>query len=109
MIKVAILGGSGYTGLELLKLIYAHPKAEVIEFSSRQYEGVNITRVFPSLVGYYDTLKFKAPNDISNTEADIIFACLPHGASMECVPHFLEKKKRIIDLSADYRLRDPLI
>lgn len=109
MIKVAILGGSGYTGLELLKLIYSHPNAEVIEFSSRQYEGVNITEVFPSLIGYYDTLKFKAPADISDTEAEIVFACLPHGASMEIVPHFLEKKKRIIDLSADYRLRDPLV
>ena len=109
MIKVAILGGSGYTGLELLKLIYAHPHAEVIEFSSRQYEGVHITEVFPSLTGYYNELKFKAPADISDTEADIVFACLPHGASMDIVPHFLEKKKRIIDLSADYRLRDPLV
>lgn len=107
MVKVAILGGSGYTGLELLKLIYTHPGAEVIEFSSRQYDGVNITKVFPSLIGYYDKLCFKAPADISNTEADIVFACLPHGASMEIVPHFLERKKRIIDLSADYRLRDP--
>ncbi|MBE9531255.1 MAG: N-acetyl-gamma-glutamyl-phosphate reductase [Proteobacteria bacterium] len=109
MVKVAILGGSGYTGLELLKLIYSHPHAEVIEFSSRQYDGVHITEVFPSLTGYYDTLKFKAPADISNTEADIIFACLPHGASMDIVPHFVERKKRIIDLSADYRLRDPLV
>jgi N-acetyl-gamma-glutamyl-phosphate reductase len=109
MIKVAILGGSGYTGLELLKLIYSHPHAEVIEFSSRQYEGVHITEVFPSLIGYYDDLCFKAPADISNTEADIVFACLPHGASMEIVPHFLKRKKRIIDLSADYRLRDPKV
>lgn len=107
MIKVAILGGSGYTGFELLKLIYNHPQAEVVEFSSRQYDGVHITEVFPSLIGYYDELCFKAPADISNTQADIVFACLPHGASMEIVPHFLEKKKRIIDLSADYRLRDP--
>ena len=70
---------------------------------------MHITEVFPSLIGYYDTLRFKAPADISDTEADIVFACLPHGASMEIVPHFLERKKRIIDLSADYRLRDPLI
>ena len=106
MVKVAILGGSGYTGLELLKIIHAHPNAEVIEFTSRQYEGVHLTEVFPSLIGYYDSMLFKAPADISMTEADIVFACLPHGASMEIVPHFLKKKKRIIDLSADYRLRD---
>jgi N-acetyl-gamma-glutamyl-phosphate reductase len=109
MVKVAILGGSGYTGLELLKIIHAHPGAEVIEFSSRQYEGTHLTEVFPSLIGYYDSMKFKAPADISSTEAEVVFACLPHGASMDIVPHFLEKKKRIIDLSADYRLRDALV
>ncbi len=107
MIKAAILGGSGYTGLEIMRLLAGHPEAEVIEFSSRKYTGQPVSSIFPSMAGHeYDSLVFKNPADLADTEADVVFLCLPHGAAMDIVPHFIERKKRVIDLSADYRLRD---
>ncbi len=106
MLKVAILGGSGYTGLELLRLLATHSGAEVVEFSSRQYNGRPVAEIFPSVAGFYKDLVFKTPAELAETDADVVFCCLPHGASMDIVPHFIERKKRIIDLSADYRLRD---
>lgn len=105
MIKIAIFGGSGYTGFELLRLLAAHPEAEVIEVTSRQYKGQYIADVFPSLRGFYDGAIFSDPADFKTVAADISFSALPHGASQDVVPELL-KRSRVIDLSADFRLRD---
>lgn len=106
MLKVAIIGGSGYTGFELLRILAVHPGAEVVAVSSRQNNGKPVTGVFPSLRGFYDTLVFSAPEDFVGMEADFFFSALPHGASMEVVGTFLSSGKKVVDLSADFRLRD---
>lgn len=107
MIKVAILGGSGYTGLELLRLLATHTGAEITLVTSRQNKGKKVAEVFPSLGSYYPDIKFSAPEDYKKINADAVFTALPHGASQEVVPELLSAGKRVIDLSADYRLKNP--
>lgn len=109
MINVAILGGSGYTGFELLRILAAHPTAKVMEVTSRQYKGKYVPEVFPSLKGFYDGLVFSDPEDFRRLRVDVVFSALPHGASQEVVPALLEADNRVIDLSADFRLRDPAV
>jgi N-acetyl-gamma-glutamyl-phosphate reductase len=106
MKKVAVIGASGYTGVELLRLLAGHPLAEVVAVTSRQYEGVAIDQVFPSLGGYFD-LKCEAI-DIPSiaARADVVFTALPHKSAMEVIPDFLEAGCKVVDLSADYRLHD---
>ncbi len=106
MLKVAILGASGYTGLELLKILSRHDEAEVVAVTSRKYTGKPVTGVFPSLRGFYDGLCFTDHAGGAVDDAVLVFCCLPHGASMEAVPRLLGDGKRVVDLSADYRLRD---
>ncbi len=105
-IKVSILGGSGYTGIELLRLLALHPSCQVVSVTSRQMAGRRVSEVFPSLTGFYN-LSFEAPSlDSLAREADYVFACVPHQAAMDVVPDLLERGVRVIDLSADFRLRD---
>lgn len=106
MLKVAILGASGYTGLELLRILALHDKIKVAEASSRQYKGSAVPDVFPALAGAYDSLVFSDPEDLSNLKADIVFCCLPHGASQEAVANARRLGKKVIDLSADFRIKD---
>ncbi len=109
MIKTAIIGGSGYTGLELLRILALHDKALVTAVTSRRYAGKNVTEVFPSLTGHYDALSFSDPSQIDDLEAELFFCCLPHGTSMQTVPALLKAGKKVIDLSADYRIKDPAV
>ncbi len=104
--NIAILGGSGYTGFELLRILASHPEAKVIEVTSRRYRGKEVTEVFPSLKGFYDGLAFSDPEDFKNIKAEVAFSALPHGASQEVVPALLSSGNRVIDLSADFRLKD---
>lgn len=106
MINVAILGASGYTGFELLRILTAHPTAKVMVATSRQFKDKPIEEVFPSLRGYYDGLTFTEPEDFKRIRVDIAFVALPHGASQEVVPTLLEYDNRVIDLSADFRLHN---
>jgi N-acetyl-gamma-glutamyl-phosphate reductase len=105
MLKAAIFGASGYTGLELLRILANHPKAQVVEATSRQYKGIPVPEVFPALRGFYDGLVFSDPEDLGSVKADVAFSAMPHGASQDAVPELL-KKNKVIDLSADFRLRD---
>lgn len=105
MLKAAIFGASGYTGLELLRILAPHPEVRVMEATSRQYAGKGVSEVFPALSGFYDGLKFSDPEDFRTVKADVAFSALPHGASQEVVPELL-KNSRVIDLSADFRLHD---
>jgi N-acetyl-gamma-glutamyl-phosphate reductase len=106
MQKIAVVGASGYTGVELLRLLAGHPQVEVVALTSRQYEGMPISQVFPSLRGYF-ALECE-PLEISSiaARADLIFTALPHKSAMEVIPGFLAAGCKVIDLSADYRLRD---
>jgi len=106
VIKTAILGANGYTGLELMRILASHPGVEVAGVASRSCAGRGVAEVFPSLRGFCDTLEFVGPDDIAALGADVVFTALPHGASQAVVPALLEAGARVVDLSADYRLRD---
>jgi N-acetyl-gamma-glutamyl-phosphate reductase len=108
MVKIAILGGSGYTAVELIKILLRHPHAEVVAVTSRQEGTPRLADVHPSLTGRID-LRCE-PFDADRLLArgvQCAFGCLPHGASMSTLPRLLQRGVRVIDLSADYRLRDP--
>lgn len=108
MAKIGVAGASGYTGLELLRLLINHPEAEIVFLTSETYQGENISRVFPSISGFVD-IKLSSIESISNDTCDIVFLALPHTTSMGKVPDFLKGHTKVIDLSADYRLKDPAI
>jgi N-acetyl-gamma-glutamyl-phosphate reductase len=107
-VRVAILGGSGYTAVELVKILLRHPGAQIVAVTSRQEGTPRLDEVHPSLAGRID-LRME-PFDVDRLLAlrvGCAFGCLPHGASMSTLPRLLERSVRVIDLSADYRLRDP--
>jgi N-acetyl-gamma-glutamyl-phosphate reductase len=106
MIKAAIFGASGYTGQELTRILCGHPEVELVAITSRRYAGQPVADVFPSLCGL-TKLKYQnsSPADISKV-CDVVFLALPHGVSMTIAPAFVGAGKKVIDLSADYRLRD---
>jgi N-acetyl-gamma-glutamyl-phosphate reductase len=108
MTKIAILGGTGYTALELLKILLRHPAAEIVAVTSRQEGTPLVAESHPSLTGRIG-LRME-PFDAARLAArgvECVFGCLPHGASMGTLPDVLARGMRVIDLSADYRLRDP--
>lgn len=106
MLKVAVVGASGYTGVELLRILHCHPEAAVTCITSEQSAGKPVSDLFPSLRGRYaQVLENLEPVRVAE-KADIIFTALPHKAAMEVVPTFLKLGKRVIDLSADYRFND---
>ncbi|MFN4260644.1 MAG: N-acetyl-gamma-glutamyl-phosphate reductase [Gemmataceae bacterium] len=108
MIKVAILGGSGYTALELMRLLARHPQVEIAAVTSRQEDTPLVAELHPCLYGL-TTLRCE-PFDVDRLVArgvQCVFGCLPHGASMSMLARVLDRGLRVIDLSADYRLRDP--
>jgi len=106
MTRVAIVGGAGYTALELIKLLLRHPEAEITAISDVQESRPHVTRVHPSLTGRIDLhLEVLSPAEVA-ARADCVFCCLPHGVSCTLVPHLLDEGTRVIDFSADYRLDD---
>jgi N-acetyl-gamma-glutamyl-phosphate reductase len=107
MIRVAILGASGYSALELIKLLLRHPEAKITALTTRQAEPRPLGQVHPSLAGRLDlALENLSPEQVAE-RADTVFCCLPHGASAAAVAKLLPAGKKVIDLSADYRLNDP--
>jgi N-acetyl-gamma-glutamyl-phosphate reductase len=109
MHKVAVVGASGYTGVELLRLLAGHPEVEVTCVTSRQQAGQPLCAAFPSLTGIY-ALNFEAlePAELAG-RADLVFLAVPHQAAMGMVPQLLAAGCRVVDLSADYRLRDAAV
>jgi N-acetyl-gamma-glutamyl-phosphate reductase len=108
MIKTAILGGSGYTAVELIKILLRHPQAQIVAVTSRQEGTPLVSELHPILLGRID-LRCE-PFDVDKLVSKGVqcaFGCLPHGASREAIPPLLNRGLRVIDLSADYRLRDP--
>jgi N-acetyl-gamma-glutamyl-phosphate reductase len=105
-IRVAVIGASGYAGLELVRLLVRHPGCEVVALTSREWAGRSFSQVFPALADICD-LPFAAPDPkaIAAT-ADIIFTSVPHQTAMEVVPTVLNSGCRVVDLSADFRFRD---
>ncbi|MCS5586218.1 MAG: N-acetyl-gamma-glutamyl-phosphate reductase [Gammaproteobacteria bacterium] len=105
MIKAGIIGGTGYTGVELLRLLHNHAQVEVAAISSRSEAGQLVGDFFPSLAGQTD-LAFTAPGDAILDECDVVFFATPHGVAMETAGSFIDKGIKVIDLGPDFRLRD---
>ena len=105
MIKAGIVGGTGYTGVELLRLLAAHPDVEVSAITSRAEAGRRVDELFPNLRGVYD-LEFTVPDVTELAACDVVFFATPHNVAMNTVPELLRLGTRVIDLSADFRLRD---
>lgn len=111
-VKIAVIGASGYTGMELLRLLLTHPQAEIVCVTSRQNAGSRIDEVFPRFSGAGAAgLEFIAPDPeaVAATGAEIAFLALPHGVAAGYASSLLEKGLRVIDLSADFRLSDPAV
>ena len=103
MIKATIIGGSGYTGGELLRLLIPHPKIDIVQVTSRQKLGEYLYQTHPNLRRQTD-LKFSDPATLEPT--DVLFLALPHGQAQHNIAEYAQKAEHIIDLSADFRLRD---
>src|SRR5512137_1384555 len=108
MIKVGIVGGTGYTGVELLRLLAQHPKAKVRAITSRKDAGTRVADMFPSLRGRYD-LAFADPADADLAGCDIVFFATPHGVAMAQARELTAGRTKIIDLAADFRLKDAAV
>ncbi|MCC7086636.1 MAG: N-acetyl-gamma-glutamyl-phosphate reductase [Pirellulales bacterium] len=107
MVRVAILGATGYTALELIKLLLRHPEVEITTLTSRQEGSPHVGSVHPSLLGRLDLkLEDLGPVTVA-ARADCVFSCLPHGVTAALVPQLLKTGVKIVDFSADYRLDDP--
>lgn len=107
--KVAVLGASGYTGEELVRLLLRYPNAELVAVTSRQYVGKTVAEIFPRTASYSvaKTLQFSeaAPEKIAGL-VEIVFLALPHGVAVEFAGPLLQAGARVIDLSADFRIKD---
>ena len=105
MVKAAIVGGSGYTGGELARIICRHPEISLVSMTSRQHPGVKVSKVHPFLHGFVD-MRFDEKL-VGASDCDLVFVATPYGASMDVIPPLLERGIRVVDLSGDYRLKDP--
>lgn len=105
-IKISIVGATGYTGAEILRLALHHPQVEIAYLTSRQHEKTLAREVFPRLAAHDDLYLTNTPYEQVAEDSDVVFLCLPHVASQEVVETFMGKTK-IIDMSADFRLDDP--
>jgi N-acetyl-gamma-glutamyl-phosphate reductase len=105
VIKVGIVGGTGYTGVELLRMLVNHPQAKVAVITSRAEQGVRVDELYPSLRGHLD-IRFSEPDVQALAQCDVVFFATPHNVAMNMMPLLLEFDTRVIDLSADFRLQD---
>ncbi len=106
MVKACIYGASGYTGQELMRLLLRHPQVEVAAVTSRQYKGLPLSVVIPGFKGLTDMIFFDYSPEEAAALCDIVFLALPHSVSMQAAPVFHKAGKKVIDLSADFRIRD---
>jgi N-acetyl-gamma-glutamyl-phosphate reductase len=107
MLKVAICGGSGYTGAELLRILTAHPEVKITSVTSEKSAGKRVADVFPHLHQYGSLAYEPLEKERLCYKADLFFMALPHAASQDAVEFFVKERKRVVDLSADFRLKDP--
>src|SRR5688500_18215249 len=111
-IPVAIVGASGYAGEDLVRLLLGHPQADLVAVTSRQYAGQTLAQIFPKFSHYpkAKTLRFSEPNaELLAKDAEVAFLALPHGVAAEYAVPLLQNGASVIDLSADFRLKDPAV
>lgn len=106
MFKVGVVGGTGYTGVELLRLLALHPSVEPWVITSRGEAGMPVSDLFPNLRGHID-LSFTEPSIDRLAECDLVFFATPNGTAMKMVPQLLQAGVKVVDLAADFRLKDP--
>lgn len=107
-IKVGIVGGTGYTGVELLRILCLHPQVELVAITSRSEAGVPVAQMFPNLRGKVN-LCFSDPKDGALNQCDVVFFATPHGVAMAQTPELLAHGVKVIDLAADFRIQDTSI
>jgi len=105
MLKIGVVGGTGYTGIELLRLIALHPQAELTCITSRSEKGLPVSDLFPNLRGHID-IAFSDPTDAPLKECDVVFFATPNGIAMQHAAELLDAGVKLIDLAADFRLKD---
>lgn len=111
-VRVAVIGASGYSGEELVRLLLAHPHAELVAVTSRQYAGQSVAQIFPKFAHHpkAKALRFSDPNcGVLAAQADVVFLALPHGVAAEYAVPLLQAGRVVIDLSADFRLRSAAV
>ena len=104
MIKVGIVGGTGYTGVELLRLLAVHPDVELTAITSRKEDGLPVADMFPSLRGRVN-IAFSSPEKADLSKCDVVFFATPHGVAMAQAPELLKAGVKVIDLAADFRIK----
>ena len=104
-IKVGIVGGTGYTGVELLRMLAQHPGVELAAITSRKEDGMPVAEMFPNLRGHVK-LAFSTPEKAPLNRCDVVFCATPHGVAMSQAKELLSTGVRIIDLASDFRLKD---
>ncbi len=106
MVKVGIIGATGYTGSELIRILAGHPEAEVTAITSRSNEGKKLEEIFYSFTGWNGPLFTGSDSPEAVKGCDVVFLAVPHGVAMEMVPTLLKNGQKVIDLGADFRFRD---
>lgn len=109
MIKAGIIGATGYTGVELVRLLSCHPQVELQVLTSRSYAGQNIAAIYPSLQGKVDVVCSEQDTEEVISQCDVVFAALPHGHSVPVVQAAVQQGKKVVDLGADFRFRNAKI
>jgi N-acetyl-gamma-glutamyl-phosphate reductase len=104
-IRIGVVGGTGYTGVELLRLLAQHPHAEIVLITSRAEAGTRVSAMFPSLRGHVD-LEFSAPSDTALKQCDLVFFATPNGVAMQQARALYDAGVRMIDIAADFRIKD---
>lgn len=107
MIKVGIIGASGYTGNELVRILTQHPEAEIVAITSRTHEGRKFEEVYGNFTGWNGPVFTGSDSADAVAGCDVVFMAMPHGVALELVPPLLQKGQKVIDLGADFRFRDP--
>lgn len=105
MINIGIVGGTGYTGVELLRILATHPHAKITAITSRKEDGMAVAEMYPSLRGRID-IAFSSPDKAQLQDCDVVFFATPHGVAMAQTPELLKAGVKVIDLAADFRLKD---
>ena len=106
MVRVGVIGATGYAGAELVRILFGHPEVTLAAITSRQYAGVPFDRVYPAMKGVVPLICEEFALDDMCDRADVVFTALPHKIPMAVVPELVARGKRVIDLSADFRFRD---
>ncbi len=106
MIRVGVIGATGYAGAELVRILCQHPEVELTVLTSRQFAGKRFDEAYPSLTGFVNLTCEELLVDSLSERTDLVFIALPHKVPMQIVPDLLDRGKKVIDLSADFRFKD---